>query len=148
MTKCKYQMAKMLVGDEFHSRWNHLWPLVAAYMFLIFGLSAIPDHGRSSPGFLSWISPNLQNLLHIPEFGVLAFLWMKIFCRRGTSLPKAGLWAILISVSYGFLDEFHQLFVPGRYASAGDFLFDTTGVLLGIAAFSLISRVSREARKG
>jgi VanZ family protein len=117
-----------------------LKPIVLAivYMVLIFGLSSIPDYGKqASFNLLYWVSPNLQNLLHIPAFGLLAFLWMRVFEKKGASFWKAGLWTVLISVSYGFLNELYQLLIPGRYASAGDFVFDVIGVLSGVMVYSI-----------
>jgi VanZ family protein len=37
--------------------------------------------------------------------------------------------AIFICVLYGASDEIHQSFVPGRYASWGDWIADTLGVI-------------------
>lgn len=41
---------------------------------------------------------------------------------------------ILIGTAYGFLDEWHQSFVPGRHPSAGDLLADAVGVTGGYLA--------------
>ncbi|RKX65401.1 MAG: hypothetical protein DRP41_03210, partial [Thermodesulfobacteriota bacterium] len=49
-----------------------------------------------------------------------------------------GWWAAGISIIYGFLDEFHQLFIPGRYASFGDIIFNILGILLGIIIYGII----------
>jgi len=54
------------------------------------------------------------------------------------SLVKAGWWAAGISIIYGFLDEFHQLFIPGRYASFGDIIFNILGIIVGIMIYSLL----------
>jgi VanZ family protein len=37
---------------------------------------------------------------------------------------------IIFSLFYAILDEYHQLFVPGRYASFGDVLLDSAGIFL------------------
>jgi VanZ family protein len=116
--------------------------LAIGYMLLILGLSSIPDYGKqTSFNFLYWISPTWQNLLHIPAFGLLAFLWMRVFEKKGASFWKAGLWTVLISVSYGFLNELYQLLIPGRYASAGDLVFDTVGVLSGVMTYTFVRKV-------
>lgn len=41
-----------------------------------------------------------------------------------------------IGVLYGFSDELHQFFVPGRSSEVSDLLADAFGVLLGILVFS------------
>ena len=35
--------------------------------------------------------------------------------------------------AYGLSDEFHQRFVPGRFAGVDDLVFDTLGGLLAVA---------------
>jgi len=108
-------------------------------MICIFGLSSIPDYGSRNSQFLYFISPSIQNLLHIPEFGILAYLWMLALNKNKNSLLRPGLWTMGISVSYGFLDEIHQLFVPGRYASFGDIIFNILGIIVGIMIYSLLA---------
>lgn len=46
--------------------------------------------------------------------------------------------AIILSLAYGVLDEFHQLFVQGRSCSFSDFLIDSAGVYL--ASFFYVIR--------
>ena len=108
-------------------------------MIFIFGLSSIPDYGSRNSQFLYFISPSIQNFLHIPEFGILAYLWMLALNKNKNSLLRPGLWTMGISISYGFLDEIHQLFVPGRYASFGDIIFNILGIIVGIMIYSLLA---------
>jgi lipopolysaccharide/colanic/teichoic acid biosynthesis glycosyltransferase len=68
--------------------------------------------------------------LHIIEYGVLAYLLYRAF--RG---PEARKWnpgwalrAGLVSVAYGFLDEYLQSFVPNRNGSPIDWGIDTAGI--------------------
>jgi lipopolysaccharide/colanic/teichoic acid biosynthesis glycosyltransferase len=68
--------------------------------------------------------------LHFIEYGVLAYLLYRAF--RG---PEARKWnpgwalrAGLISVAYGFLDEYLQSFVPNRNGSPIDWGVDTAGI--------------------
>ena len=51
---------------------------------------------------------------------------------------------LVISAS---LDEFHQYFVPGRYASIRDVLIDTAGGLTGMLLVFLISLCIRKSTK-
>jgi VanZ family protein len=48
--------------------------------------------------------------------------------------------AMLLTVLYGATDEFHQAFVPGRYATIGDVLADSIGALLGCLGASFIKK--------
>lgn len=113
-------------------KWRLSIPLL--YMLVIFGLSSIPYYGyQNSPKIFYLIPPDIQNLLHIPEFGFLAYLWMTILQNYKT----AGLYSLVISIGYSFLDEFHQYFIPGRYASLNDIIFDTLGIIFGIIVYKL-----------
>jgi hypothetical protein len=76
-------------------------------MGLIFIQSSIPDYGKQDTysNIFSLLSPTLQNLLHIPEFGLLAYLWMQALHKKGNSLTTS-LWAAVISISYGLFMKF------------------------------------------
>ena len=116
-------------------------------MICIFGLSSIPDYGSRNSQFLYFISPSIQNFLHIPEFGILAYLWMLALNKNKNSLLKPGLWTMGISISYGFLDEFHQLFIPGRYTSFGDIALNIIGITIGIIVYSLFKQINQPIYK-
>jgi len=108
--------------------------LTFGYMGGIYWLSSIP--GNIDPeeaglyGIISWTPPALQNLLHIPLFGILAWLWYRTlgcwFSSRGVLLSLS----FLFATGYGVVDEYHQLQVPGRYASLTDIALNVLGVLL------------------
>ena len=105
-------------------------------MIAIFLLSSIP--GRSSEtglAFLAEIDPKLQNLLHIPLFGLLQFLWLRALTKLGRSGWNRTLTCLSISLLYSLFDEFHQMFVPGRYASLLDVCLNFTGVVIGTLMF-------------
>lgn len=68
------------------------------------------------------------------EFG-LAVMWMKPGKRRVCLI-------VGILLFSGGLDEFHQMFVPGRYPSFWDVLLDTAGGLSGMALLSFINLVA------
>jgi VanZ family protein len=105
-------------------------------MAMIFILSSIP--GRPEAGgvkFLVEIDPQLQNLLHIPLFGTLQILWLHAFKKYGLSNRKIIPISLFITLAYGCLDELHQMFVPGRYASLTDILLNLTGIMIGTLIF-------------
>ena len=60
---------------------------------------------------------------------VLAILWLRVLVR----CRHAWLVAFLLTMLYAFSDEFHQTFVPGRYADPWDLFFDALGALLALA---------------
>ena len=43
----------------------------------------------------------IQNILHIPFFAILAFLWMRFFAKRGVRFKKALIYTFLIIFSSG-----------------------------------------------
>ncbi|HET9480992.1 MAG TPA: VanZ family protein [Candidatus Polarisedimenticolia bacterium] len=80
------------------------------------------------------------NLGHIPLFAGLTFLMIKTIApKHGQPFgTPAGWWAALLPVTFAAVDEWHQSFVPGRSASAIDFVLD----LMGIGAVLLFYRLS------
>lgn len=114
------------------------WALAGlAYMAALFALSAIPDHG-SGPGHrVMFLPPDLHNLLHLPAYLGLAWLWARCFLAGGRGLVAAWALGALVATAYGVLDEWHQFYVPGREASVTDMLMNAAGAAL---AFPLLRR--------
>ena len=92
--------------------------LPLCYMAGIFVLSSIPDTAQpasSLEAVLAWVSPNVQNLLHIPLYGGLAGCW---YWALEPWIERQGVRAVSafsVTLGYGVLDELHQLTVPGRF---------------------------------
>lgn len=82
------------------------------------------------------------HLVLYATFGLLTMrsVWSGRFVRR-TALFVAGGVAI-----FAALDEWHQLFIPGRSMELGDWIADFVGALAGIALYSLMAR-ARFARR-
>ncbi len=78
----------------------------------------------------------LDKWVHAAVFLVLGFLAAR---AAAASFPGLGRAAVLLgcglSLLYGGLDEFHQMFVPGRFASGYDWLADALGTFLGAALY-------------
>jgi VanZ family protein len=70
--------------------------------------------------------------LHVPLFGLLAWLWYSTLdtwsVRHG---PALGI-AFLMAAGFGAFDEWHQLHVPGRYASFTDIALNCAGAMLAL----------------
>ena len=102
------------------------------YMSVVLILLMIPDRGV--PGeFLRWVSPQIQNLFHIPAFGFLALLWVRTFKTQGWSAVWSILGSFVLVTGYGILTELLQTGVPGRMASVLDLGLDLAGVVLGLS---------------
>ena len=119
-----------------------LWTVAAVgAMAAILLVSSIPGDRRIEVGGrVVVVPPTLQNLLHVPVYAVLCALWWRAL--RGWGLRAALPWAAAIAVTYGILDEVHQAFVPGRYASVADALLNAGGVSLAAALLRRRQRAS------
>lgn len=72
---------------------------------------------------------------HMLAFGVLAMLAMRGWPGRA--------WVILLAlIGYGVLIEVLQGFTPDRDADAIDVIADTIGILIGLAASTLMARLA------
>lgn len=95
------------------------------YMTGTFVLSSLPG-AESGPAFQPF-----SNLLHIPLFAGLAWCLLMSLSggqwSRTVPLPIYGVVGLLAG-AYAVVDEWHQYFVAGRFASVGDFLLDCVGI--------------------
>ena len=145
------------------SRWRgRLWrygPLVA-WMAVIFvastGTLSASNTSRIIRPLLLWLNPDIseaallsvhfavRKAAHFTEYAVLALLAARAFLTSSKPRLKK-LWhvaALALVVSYAFLDEYHQSFVPTRTGSPYDSLIDSSG-----GAFALIMVALWRARR-
>lgn len=83
----------------------------------------------------------MRKLAHFGEYmcmGVLVFLIWSQWMKRGKRLYL--LTVIWVFVS-GALDEFHQLFVPGRWGSFADVCLDTCGGAFGLLLCVIVGKL-------
>lgn len=111
-----------------------LWLAGAVLITLsIAGVSSMPAGTMGGTG--STVEQVISNLLHIPAFALLTFLWIKALGLESTNWKsgnkKALVWLLLALACFGALDEVHQSFVPGRFASFMDFGLNLVGILVG-----------------
>ena len=92
----------------------------------------------------------LRKLAHLCEYGILGLLFAGSFLPVIGEVRKNGgkgrslyLTCIFIVFILAALDEFHQYFVPGRYASVWDVLLDT----FGSALFCFILYLIKDRKK-
>jgi VanZ family protein len=105
-------------------RW-HLWWPVLAYMAAIFGASSL-SHVPSPPAGLS------DKQVHFALYAGLASVILRALAGGSWRRVSLGvsLGAALIATTYGVLDEFHQLLVPGRSFEILDMVANALGALL------------------
>lgn len=110
-----------------------IWFPFGGWLILIFILSAYPKAIIPQGKYISW-----DKIAHLTEFGVLGYLAARAAYFSGVSvlhkywLPLTLVFGIIYAVS----DEWHQLHVPGRWASPYDVIADSVGIILGIWFFS------------
>lgn len=111
------------------------WGLVIVYAGSIFWLSSLP--GESIPS----VSTS-DKILHAIEFGGLTFLLCRAMRAQIAtySYGTIACLSVLMTMAYGWTDEMHQLFVPGRMTDLSDFLADSLGALFAAWGWSLGGR--------
>lgn len=137
---------------------KHLVPLVV-WMAVIAALSGPAGSEESMRGVVSWllrpisalvggppageaISEEavwvLRKLLHMTEYGLLAFLAWRWFASLSLAPMGRDLsGAFVLSVGYAALDEFHQAFIPARTCALGDVVIDVLGISIVLAAITM-----------
>src|SRR3954452_10839677 len=103
-----------------------------ALMGVIYFLSAQPDL-NSGLGTIDLIG---RKLVHMAEFGLLWFLWLRALGYR----RPAPVLAAAIAVTWAATDEIHQLFVSGRSGSPVDWAIDCVGIGLAWLAWARVVR--------
>lgn len=132
-------------------RW---WPALAwAIVIFVFSTSAFTSDntGRIIIPILHWLMPRaatatlfeihhvIRKCGHFTEYFILSLLVLRgIRAGRRNSRIVWALAAIAIVACYASLDEFHQIFVPGRTPAVADVLLDTIG---GICAQIVVALV-------
>ena len=119
-----------------------LWGIAAkkfipgiAWFFLILALVCTP--GKDLPKVGDWFSLlDIDKLIHMGIFGVLAFLFMYPFLK--SALPKKQQWYYCIKIAiatciYGYLTELLQkYYIPGRSYDMIDFVSDGIGGIIAL----------------
>lgn len=96
--------------------------------FLIFYISSLTFTGTGSKSQIAVI-------YHFTAFSYLT-LFLLISLTKGNPNKSLIVIGILLAIIYGILDEFHQSFVPGRFASDTDLLINSFGIILTGLAYS------------
>jgi VanZ family protein len=104
-----------------------IWGPLAGWLLLMAVATSYPN--LHTPKEL----PQGDKVVHLVSYAVLAVLILRISasCGRGAS----DLWWIIpAGLALAGADEFHQVLIPGREVSLGDFIFNAIGLCLGLAA--------------
>jgi VanZ family protein len=86
---------------------------------------------------------NFSYIYHFAVFFMFAFFLLLSIKKEKLDFKTIFI-ALLISISYSFLDEIHQLFVLGRFASIKDVLIDGAGSICGVILIRLIENFNKK----
>ena len=113
------------------------WLPSFAYMGAIWVLSS-----ESRPIELPDV-PFRDKILHGVEYGILAVLNLWAL-RRSVSqgVVRSAITAVVLTSAWGYLDELHQAFVPGRHSDVYDWVADTIGAIV----FASVAAIATHAR--
>ena len=97
------------------------WPLALALMiFLASGRGSV-----AAPDIV-----NIDKITHFSVFGLLATLIAR------TQPPRRWWLGLVLASLYGMTDEFRQSFTPGRSVEVADWVADTLGAAVAVAAYA------------
>jgi VanZ family protein len=82
---------------------------------------------------------DFDKVLHFTIYAVLAVLLARWFAEV-TTRWRAVLLAMVITVTFGAIDEWHQQFVRGRYPERADLFADALGAAAGAFSFAALRR--------
>lgn len=113
---------------------NVFLTVAVACMIVMFSVASVPNMNIG-------VSSRAWNLLHVPAFCGLTLLWNIVFGLAGLRARVAALGAAGIALLFGLAIEWHQLSIPGRYASRLDLALNLVGVGLGLAVTPVSRRL-------
>jgi VanZ family protein len=118
-------------------RFISLWGPVVAFMvsvYVLAGREGLPVGERL-----------LDKALHVAAYMLFGWLCLRAFHGGIRPLRRwPTVLAMLLTLAYGAIDEWHQLYVPGRHPSLLDWLADAVGG--GLALGGTMAWVARRGR--
>ncbi|MBI5406323.1 MAG: VanZ family protein [Nitrospirae bacterium] len=122
-------------------RFISLWGPVVFFAVLVFVMSSISSPIDEAP------FPFFDKIAHITEYTVFAMLLFRAL--QGTWSGINFFWlafiTVVITLTYGASDEFHQSFVETRTSDIKDWAADGIGALTAMTAIFIKRRVFRES---
>lgn len=94
-------------------------------------------------GLTTYFEHPVRKLAHFAEYACMGVLLYVIWSQWVSVRKHLCLLVLLWVFVSAALDELHQSFVPGRYASLADVLLDTCGGVFGMLFMILAGRIYR-----
>jgi len=114
-------------------------PLVL-YWLLILTLTSLPSRSLPDVG----ISDKISHLLAFFGLAVLlslTFQFQEKWNKLKTNYKIYTFWVVTL---YGFLDELHQLFIPGRSGTLDDWVADIIGGIIGVYFLEWFAKIDKK----
>ena len=121
------------------------WIPPLLYMALIFVVSSLEQPPLPMPEF-EWLT--IDKLYHFVEYAILGGLLAIAFVKaKPAVMPSKLIWLVAtgLSILYGASDEWHQTFVPGRFATVADWVADVLGSIAGVLVVYLYYRSNQSS---
>jgi hypothetical protein len=109
--------------------------ITVCFMAAVAALSLVPGFAEPGDATFIWLVEEIPSLLqksmHFILYGILMLLLA--WCPGSMSSPALNLLlALTISVSFGGVLEWCQIFVPGRFGTLSDVGLNASGALVGL----------------
>lgn len=135
---------------RFLQNWKLLLPLLCIAAFAaIFLLSSQAHSAQFTGKIFGEYNFIARKAAHFSEFAaatLLLYATLRSFVPRWIPC-RCGALSGLVCVAYAFLDEFHQVFVPGRTPSLTDVFIDSCGVIAMLALIACWQAVGSPLHK-
>ena len=124
--------------------WRIALPIIIMIIIWIFSsINGVTSEANSLAVASFFGIPNfvILKLAHVLLFGLLGFTWAVYMKHRYIDIfPSTGslVFAVILVLCYGIIDELHQYYVPGREALPIDVLLDTVSGLGGAFLYTAI----------
>jgi len=120
------------------------WFPLLFWVFLIFGLSSIPN---ISPDRIKLPSGS-DKIIHYFEYSILALLFYRgLVYDRWNIGGLIAVGVVIAGAGVALMDEFYQSFVPGRDCSLLDLVADFSGVISGTVIYYFFRRHRKNRRE-
>ncbi|KZZ83866.1 VanZ family protein [Bacillus sp. SJS] len=113
-----------------------------AYMWLIWELSSIPGDPNAPFTF----EAVFKDSLHLIEFGILYWLFAFALAVHGKWTAGTSLAIVIVCLSYGAIDEIHQMFTPFRTSTWFDLFKDAVGITVSYIIMRYTYFKSKDSR--
>ena len=130
---------------------THWLPLII-WLSIIFIVSSIHGSKLQFLPFNTITQVHIAELLsyrqatfHIGEYYLLVILIYRLL-RVKLNHPETFIYLLSFttSIMYAISDEVHQYFVPGRFATLTDLIFDTSGIIIGLFCIYIYKKIVRK----